>query len=45
LDDLPKPSQVGQTRIGGIDINQPRIRSVLQSVIWAYLSLRNVSNA
>jgi hypothetical protein len=33
LDDLPKPSQVGRTRVGGVDINQPRMRSVLQAVL------------
>ena len=33
LDELPKPSQVGRTRIGGVDINQPRMRSVLQATL------------
>jgi hypothetical protein len=33
LDDWHKPSQVGQTRVGGVDINQPRMRAVLQAVI------------
>ena len=33
LDELPKPSRVGQTRVGGVDINQPRIRAVLQAVV------------
>ncbi len=33
LDDWHKPSQVGRTRVGGVDINQPRMRSVLQAVI------------
>ncbi len=33
LDELPKPSQVGRTRVGGVDINQPRMRSVLQAAI------------
>lgn len=33
LDDWHKPSQVGQTRIGGVDINQPRMRAVLEAVI------------
>jgi len=33
LDDWYTPSQVGQTRVGGVDINQPRMRAVLQSVI------------
>jgi hypothetical protein len=33
LDDWTKPSQLGQTRVGGVDINQPRMRSVLPAVI------------
>ena len=33
LDEWPKPSQVGRTRVGGVDINQPRMRSVLQAAI------------
>lgn len=33
LDELPKSSQVGRTRVGGVDINQPRMRSVLQAAI------------
>jgi len=33
LDDWHKPSQVGQTRVGGVNVNQPRMRTVLQSVI------------
>jgi hypothetical protein len=33
LDDWPKPSLIGQTRVGGVDINRPRMRSVLQGVI------------
>jgi hypothetical protein len=33
LDDWPKSSQVGQTRVGGVNINQPRMRAVLQAVI------------
>jgi len=33
LEDLPKPSRVGQTRVGGIDINHPRIRAVMAAVL------------
>jgi hypothetical protein len=33
LEDWHKPSQVGQTRVGGVDINQPRMRAVLQAVM------------
>jgi hypothetical protein len=33
LDDWHTPSQVGQTRVGGVDINQARMRAVMQAVI------------
>lgn len=33
LDNLHTPSQVGQTRVGGIDLNQPRLRAVIEAVI------------
>jgi len=33
LDDLPTPSQVGQTRVGGVDINNLRIRTVIEAII------------
>jgi hypothetical protein len=33
LDDWFTPSQVGQTRVGGLNINQPRMRAVLEAVI------------
>ena len=33
LDELHVPTQVGQTRVGGIDLNQPRMRAVLEGVI------------
>jgi hypothetical protein len=33
LDEWPKPSWVGQTRVGGVNINQPRIQAVIQAVI------------
>ncbi|MFP3976006.1 MAG: hypothetical protein ACLFVK_07285 [Dehalococcoidia bacterium] len=29
----PQPSQLGSSRIGGIDINQPRMRAVMEAVI------------
>ena len=29
LDELPNPSQVGKTPVGGIDVNKPRTRAVL----------------
>ena len=33
LEDWHRPSQVGQTRVGGVDINQARMRAVMQAVI------------
>jgi hypothetical protein len=33
LDQLPTPSQVGQMRLGGIDINKPRMRKVIEAVV------------
>lgn len=33
LDELPTSSQVGQTRVGGVDINRPRTRAVIEAVI------------
>jgi hypothetical protein len=33
LDQLPLPSRIGATRIGGIDLNTPRIRSTLAAVL------------
>jgi hypothetical protein len=33
LDQLPTPSHVGQTRIGGIDLNKPRTRAVLMGAL------------
>jgi len=33
LNQLPTPSQVGQTRIGGIDLNKPRTRAVLMGAL------------
>jgi hypothetical protein len=35
LETLPRPSQVGKTKVGGIDYNQPRIRTLT----WAVLAL------
>jgi hypothetical protein len=32
LDQLPRPAQLGRTRIGGVDLDSPRIRSVLDAV-------------
>lgn len=33
LEDLPLPAQVGQTRVGGIDFNKPRMRQVAEAVL------------
>jgi len=33
LDELPLASQIGKTRIGGVDLNKPRMRAVLQAVL------------
>jgi hypothetical protein len=33
LDELPHPSQVGKTRVGGIDVNKPRTRAVLSAAL------------
>jgi hypothetical protein len=33
LDQLPLPSQLGRTRISGVDLNKPRIRTVLAAVL------------
>jgi hypothetical protein len=33
LDQLPLPSLVGKTRLGGVDLNKPRIRKVLAAVL------------
>ncbi len=33
LDSLPLPSQIGATRVGGIDLNRPRMRSAMAGVL------------
>jgi hypothetical protein len=33
LDQLPHPAQIGKTRVGGIDLNKPRIRAVLAAAL------------
>jgi len=33
LDQLPTPSQVGATRVGGVDVNKPRARHALAAVL------------
>lgn len=33
LEDLPSPSSVGKTRVGGLDFNKPRTRLLIESVV------------
>src|SRR6266853_261019 len=33
LEQLPAPSQVGRTKVGGIDLNRPRMRWVIEALI------------
>jgi hypothetical protein len=33
LDDLPLPSRLGVTRVGGVDVNKPRTRATLNAVL------------
>ena len=33
LEDLPLPTKVGQTKVGGIDFNKPRMRRVAEAVL------------
>ena len=33
LDQLPTPSQIGATRVGGVDVNKPRTRAALAAVL------------
>jgi hypothetical protein len=33
LETLPQPAQIGQTRVGGIDLNKPRMRQVAEAVL------------
>ena len=33
LEALPLPSQVGRSRVAGIDVNRPRMVAVLQAVV------------
>jgi hypothetical protein len=33
LDELPTPSRIGATRVGGVDVNKPRIRAALAAVL------------
>jgi hypothetical protein len=33
LDELPRPSRLGRTKLGGVDLNQPRMRAALAAVL------------
>jgi hypothetical protein len=33
LDDLPSAGMVGQTRVGGVDVNRPRMRTAMEAAI------------
>jgi hypothetical protein len=33
LDQLPAPTQIGATRVGGIDLNKPRLRAALSAAL------------
>lgn len=33
LDVLPSPTQVGKSRVAGIDLNKPRVRAVMEAVV------------
>ena len=33
LENLPQPTQVGRTKVGGIDLNKPRMRHVAEAVL------------
>jgi hypothetical protein len=33
LELLPEPAQIGRTRVGGMDLNKPRMRRAVQAVL------------
>ena len=43
LEQLPAPAQVGKTRVGGIDLNKARMRSVAEALIALSSSPRGFS--
>ena len=45
LEQLLPPSWVGKTKVGGIDLNKPRMRSVIEAVIAGSLAVRSQSRA
>jgi DNA-binding transcriptional ArsR family regulator len=45
LERLPDPGFVGQTRVGGVDINKPRMRAVMEAVVALSISPNGFSAA
>lgn len=45
LESLPKPSRVGKTRVGGINVNQPRMRAVMAAILKLASAPRGFSAA
>ncbi|MBI5032566.1 MAG: hypothetical protein HZB51_18730 [Chloroflexi bacterium] len=45
LDEWPTYSRVGQTRVGGVDVNKPRMRAVIEAVMGLAASPRGFSCA
>jgi hypothetical protein len=45
LDQLPTPSPLGQTRVAGIDVNQPRTRWVAEAVLALALAPRGFTTS
>src|SRR3990172_3454753 len=44
-DELPTASQVGRTRVGGVDLNKPRMRAVVEAVLELAPTPRGFSSA
>ena len=42
LDTLPLPAQVGKTRVGGLNLDTPRIRALLEAVIGLGANTRRI---
>ena len=45
LDAWPQPSKVGHSRVGGLNVNQPRIRAVMEAVICLAPNPRGFSSS
>jgi hypothetical protein len=44
LDDLPNPTQIRATRVGGVDLNKPRIRAALHAVLALTIAPEGFTN-